>query len=116
MATFKKMTLVSEEELDRLKQKQISYNPEVRVLAFLKDEMDQILSRNDLGIEEKLKLFQAAQGRFSTLKMKDHGSSLPELKTQLPEPIVPIQPVQILPPNAAIANLPPVIAQSTTVK
>ena len=46
MSAFKKMSLVAAEELDRLKQKQLtSYNPELRSMVFLKDEMDRILTR-----------------------------------------------------------------------
>lgn len=69
MSTFKKMSLVAQEELDRLKQKQlVSYNPELRSMVFLKDEMDTILTRSDLPADEKLKMFQIAQHRFDALK------------------------------------------------
>jgi hypothetical protein len=69
MSSFKKMSLVAAEELDRLKQKQLTaYNPELRSMVFLKDEMDTILTRNDLPADEKVKLFQVAQHRFDTLR------------------------------------------------
>jgi len=75
MTSFKKMALISNDELDRLKQKQLSsYNPELRSMAFLKDEMDQLLLRTDLSAEEKLKLFQSAQHRFDSLKPQVHLS------------------------------------------
>ena len=69
MSSFKKMSLVAQEELDRLKQKQLtSYQPELRSMVFLKDEMDTILNRSDLPADEKLKLFQVAQNRFASIK------------------------------------------------
>jgi len=69
MTSFKKMSLIAQEELDRLKQRQLtSYNPELRSMVFLKDEMDQLLLRTDLPAEEKLKLFQTAQHRFQALR------------------------------------------------
>jgi len=69
MTSFKKMSLIANEELERLKQKQLSsYNPELRSMVFLKDEMDQLLLRTDLPVEEKLKLFQTAQHLFDSLK------------------------------------------------
>ena len=70
MSAFKKMSLVAAEELNRLKQKQLTaYNPELRSMVFLKDEMDRILTRNDLPADEKVKLFQVAQHRFDSLKL-----------------------------------------------
>ncbi len=69
MSAFKKMSLVAAEELDRLKQKQLTaYNPELRSMVFLKDEMDEILSRSDLPADTKLKMFQVAQHRFGSLR------------------------------------------------
>ena len=62
---------MSEEEINRLKSKQISqYNPEIRTMAFLQTEIEDILTRNDLTPEDKMGLFHNAQQRFSSLHRK----------------------------------------------
>jgi len=70
MSTFKKLKLVSEDELQRLKEKQIrDYDPKIKKLAFLQSEMDLLLNEDSgLNTEERLKLFQAAQQRFESFK------------------------------------------------
>ena len=45
MSAFHKLQLVSEEELNRLRQKQIAqYNPELRTAAFLQSAIDELMS------------------------------------------------------------------------
>jgi len=83
MSSFKKLSLVSQDELTRLKQKQLtSYNPELRAMVLLKDEMDDILMRADLSPEEKLKLFQTAQHRFASLKPQVQVTSVAQSKAE----------------------------------
>ena len=53
-------------------------------MVFLKDEMDEVLSRTDLHPEEKLKLFQTAQQRFSSLMPSLQLAKTPALST-IPE-------------------------------
>lgn len=68
MTTFKKMALVSEDEILRMKQKEIrEYNPEIRTLAFIQTEIDDLLNNKDMSVEDKLLLIQSAQKRFSQL-------------------------------------------------
>ena len=82
------MSLVAQEELDRLKQKQLtSYQPELRSMVFLKDEMDTILNRADLPADEKVKLFQIAQNRFASLKstvLQPSATTATTVTAQLP--------------------------------
>ncbi len=74
MASFKKLSLMAKDELDRLKQRDLkSYNPKLKAVVLLDDEMEDILNRKDLCSEEKMKIFQQAQHRFLSLfKTLDH--------------------------------------------
>lgn len=66
---FQKKVLLNEEEYMRMKDKQFAnYNSVLRTLTFLKDDMDTIILRDDLTVDQKLKLFQAAQQRFDQVK------------------------------------------------
>ena len=91
MSAFKKMALVSPDELDRLRQKKVqSYNPTLRTLAFLDEEMDDILNRNDLTVDDKLRLFQTAQTRFKALSSTEPAKILaPQTLQPAPAPPAP---------------------------
>ena len=68
MASFDKLLLLSEDERDQLRQKRIKeFNPQIRTLAFLEEEMEQLLNDTTLDADRKLKLFQAAQSRYELL-------------------------------------------------
>ena len=104
------MSLVAAEELDRLKQKQLSsYKPELRTMVFLKDEMDEILNNENLGAEEKLKLFQTAQHRFGSFT--NVAEKLPEISSVMPEPAAAPPPA---PAPRPVRQLAPVIGQRTS--
>ena len=86
MSSFKKLQLLSEEEVNRLKQKQISqYDPQLRAAAFLQTELDDLLSNKDLDSQQKMTLFQMAQQRFASLIGKNVMSKVPlaGIRTQL---------------------------------
>lgn len=66
------MALVDSDELDRLKQKQLtSYNPTIRSMAMLKDEVDTVLERGDLSAEEKVAIIRASKQRFQGFNVKN---------------------------------------------
>ncbi len=68
---------MSEDEINRLKSKQITqYDPQVRTMAFLQTEIDDILTRKDLAPESIMALFQSAQNRYHSLKRKRTGEEL----------------------------------------
>ena len=77
---FEKLLLVTEEERDRMRQKRIrEFNPKVRTLAFLEEEMEQILNDNKLDSEHKYKLFQMAQNRYEMLQSTEKTIALPNI-------------------------------------
>ncbi len=66
---FKKMRLIQEEEYERLRQKQVSsYNPELRAVAHLEDEMKDIMDSKNITPEDKLKLFDQLRIRSNELR------------------------------------------------
>ena len=88
MSSFKKLQLLSEEEVNRLKQKQISqYDPQLRAAAFLQTEIDDLLGNKDMDSQQKMTLFQMAQQRFASLLGKNEMSKVPlaGIRTQLAE-------------------------------
>ena len=70
MANFEKLLLLSEDEHDQLRQKRIKeFNPQIRTMAFLEEEMEQLLNdTSPLDADRKLKFFQAAQNRYELLQ------------------------------------------------
>ncbi len=78
MSSFRKLQLVSEEEINRLKQKQLSqYDPQLRAAAFLQSEIDDILTNKDMEAQRKATLFQTAQQRFASLLGKSVMATQP---------------------------------------
>ena len=118
MSAFHKLQLVSEEELNRLRQKQIAqYNPELRTAAFLQSEIDELLSDKQMEPESKLRLLQLAQQRFTSLRGKHamERTSLGGIRTQMEDDVIapPVPPQQGAPlaqghvaPGAAAQVLP----------
>jgi len=103
MASFKKMKLVPEMEYDRLKMKEVrDYDPELRTLSFLQSEIDDILNNSNLDAESKMRLFQAAQYRFSSIKERQ-PEEIKYTSASLPVPPTPVlvPPTPVLPPPAA---------------
>ena len=86
MSSFRKLQLVSEEEINRLKQKQLSqYDPQLRAAAFLQSEIDDILTNKDMDVQRKTTLFQTAQQRFASLLGKNvmANQSMGGIRTQM---------------------------------
>ena len=86
MSSFRKLQLVSEEEINRLKQKQLSqYDPQLRAAAFLQSEIDDILTNKDMDAQRKTTLFQVAQQRFASLLGKNVMANQPMggIRTQM---------------------------------
>lgn len=65
---MKKMVLVSQEELDRLRQKKLQqYNPTLRTMAFMDEDIEEILNNDHLTPEQKITLYQTARHRMRAL-------------------------------------------------
>jgi hypothetical protein len=75
---FQKMFLMSEEEMERMKSKQLKeYDPDLRSMTRLQDQATAILSKDDMNPDELLKLINMLQSRFNQIKNKDKAE--PEL-------------------------------------
>ena len=88
--SIKKFKLMTEEELDRLKQKHLSdYNPELRTLAHLQDEIESVLMQNGVTTnEEKQSLLQTLQQRFNAIKGVGMMSEPTGLSKVIPNPAI----------------------------
>ncbi len=117
MSSFQKMKLVEENELLRLKDKQIrDYNPQIRSMTFTQSEIDDILMDNKLSAEEKLLLINAAEKRYKGIKSTLGASSTPQAPVVLAgmstglvpkEPAPPLTGLPaVLPGAAAVAAAP----------
>ena len=96
---FKRLKLIDEQELTRIVEKQIKeYNPGIRSLANLQQEMDGVVNHEGISPEEQLALYQSAQQRFRKIKIPDTKNPVEALATVTNRPPSP-------PP---ISNLPPV--------
>jgi len=72
MTSFRKMAIVGADDLDRLRQKHLStYNPELRIMARLQEEIDSILNNKGVSTEERLAHVQAAMHRFQSFNIKN---------------------------------------------
>ena len=66
---YLKQVLIEQAELDRLRERQIrDYSPEIRSMAKIQDDMQNILLRKDLSADEKLRMLSLPQMRFDKLK------------------------------------------------
>jgi hypothetical protein len=73
---MRKFRLVDEGELESIKQRRIAeYNPRLRLMALVDDEMKQLLYSNQLGPEQKLELFNSALARFKNMMTAPTPSS-----------------------------------------
>ena len=96
---FKRLKLIDEQELTRIVEKQIKeYNPGIRSLANLQQEMDGVVNNEGISPVEQLALYQSAQQRFRKIKIPDTKNPVEALATVTNRPPSP-------PP---ISNLPPV--------
>lgn len=100
--SFKKYKLFSEEEIERLKQKQlIEYNPNVGTLSKLQSEIELLLNDTSNGIsdETKLSMLATLHRRFNLLR-----TSGEQVKTQ-PATQLPVVQHLAIPPRAAAAAI-----------
>ena len=88
MANFEKLLLLTEDERDQLRQKRIKeFNPQIRTMAFLEEEMEKLLNdTSPLDADSKLKLFQAAQNRYELLQQTLQPQTVPTLAGVVPPP------------------------------
>ena len=106
-SAFRKFKLMSDEEIDRLKQKQLTeYNPELRTLAHLQTEIEGALERNGADTDEaKYALLQTLQNRFKAVKATAAPTQPVGLSTILP---MPAPPVVAAPPAPPVVGAPPI--------
>ncbi len=80
------MAIVSIDEMDRIKQKQLAtYNPELRVMARLQEEIEETLARTDLDAAAKIALIQSLSHKFQAFNIKN--ITQPTLVAQKDQPI-----------------------------
>ena len=112
MSSFKKMTLMSQEELERIKAKQIKeYDPSITALARVQNQVDTVLNDPTLAQlppDERLKLLQKLQHRFDQIKHEgDTPLKLAGVATTMPEPApLPVSrpPIQLFGINSRYRN------------
>jgi hypothetical protein len=67
--SFKKMRLMDEGEYLRMKDQQTrEYDPEIRTLTLLKNEINDLLNNDKMSVAEKVKLIDRAQVRFDNIR------------------------------------------------
>jgi hypothetical protein len=87
---YKTMTLIEEAELERLRQRQIKeYNPSLRSLAQIQDQIEKLFDDPELTDEGKCKILSLLHERFGALLTQYKNS--PAAAAQVPE----AKPVQI---------------------
>jgi len=81
--SFDKFHLMRDEEFQRLRQKQVqSYNPELRLLTRLDDDMNEILNDTTVPADVKMRIFDHIKQRF-----KDVKASTTMVRTKVLQPI-----------------------------
>ena len=66
---FDKFHLLKDEEYQRLRQKQVqSYNPELRILTRLDDEIKELLNDTNVPVDAKLNIFNQLQQRIKDVQ------------------------------------------------
>ena len=64
-AIFNRLKPLDEQELDRLREKQIrQYDPNLRRMVEMRKDMDEIMCREDLNPEERVALYKSANNAF----------------------------------------------------
>jgi len=90
--SFDKFHLMREEEYQRMRQKQVqSYNPELRLLTRLDDDMNEILNDTTLPTDVKMRIFDHIKQRF-----KDVKASTSTVRTKVLQPIEEVNEVEEL--------------------
>ena len=81
--SFDKYHLMRDEEYNRLRQKQVqSYNPELRLLTKLDDDMNEILNDTTIPADVKVRIYDHIKQRF-----KDVKSASTAVKRKLTPPV-----------------------------
>jgi len=87
--SFDKYHLMRDEEYQRLRQKQVqAYNPELRLLTRLDDDMNEILNDSSVPVDAKMRIFDHIKQRFKDVKSstKAPTASIVE-KTHVAQPL-----------------------------
>ena len=81
MSTFQKMFLMSQEEMERMRQKQIKeYDPNLRAMARLQDENETLLLNKQISPDDALKFHQKLQSRYESIKNQEKADvALPDV-------------------------------------
>ena len=106
MSAFKKLRLMDNEEYERLRQKQVSsYNPELRSIAHIQDEMRDVLSSSTMNPDEKMRIFQSLF--VKSKEIQDNGKftdMAPVEKNLLPKPVAQLVKVEGIEETSADAS------------
>lgn len=102
------MILIGADELDRLRQKKIEqYNPTLRSMAFIDEDIEKIFDNPNLTPYQKLNLFQAARHRFRSMsKPPEKPKVEPDEGHEVPQPA----PIPMAPPPQMPAPAPQLLA------
>ncbi|KAF0138624.1 MAG: hypothetical protein FD143_3634 [Ignavibacteria bacterium] len=92
---YKTMTLVEEAELDRLRQRQIKdYNPSLKSLVKIQEQIDNIFQDSELGDDSKSKILAHLQERFGFLLKKfKYSAPSTNAPTVAPDNAAPVAPM-----------------------
>lgn len=113
MTSFKKMALIDADELNRLRDKKITqYNPTVRTMANLDEEMESVLREKTLNAEEKLARYNSALLNFKNIYSLNTRAIPATAAAPIPAagpaahaiPHAPLDPIAPLDPFAAAAG------------
>ena len=126
---YKGMALVEEGELERLRQRQIKeYNPSLRTLGQIQEQIEKLFEDPDLSDEGKCKILSHLQERFGLLltQFKNSGSGLSpatdtkqlqvEIKRDHEEPVADEEPAEnkmvLAPQDASLYSIIPSLVDS----
>ena len=94
------------EEYERLRQKQVSsYNPKLRSIAHIQDDMREVLSSSTMNPDEKMRLFQSLF--VKSKEIQDNGKftdMAPVEKNLLPKPVAQLAKVEGIEETSADAD------------
>ena len=106
MSDYRKMMLLEEAEVDRLRQKQIrEYDPTLSALGRAQAQMEAFLLDDKLSDEEKLMLIEQAQQKFKRLK-----SAIGPIENVQPVTVPVAAAAAVVPPGAVAAAAPAPVA------
>ena len=88
--SFDKLHLMRDEEYKRLRQKQVqSYNPELRLLTKLDDDMNEILNDTTVPVDVKMRIYDHIRDRFKDVKAASKVAPRHKIETikEVEEPV-----------------------------